>query len=206
MEFPMIDFSPVRNKEKKYIELWRDNQISIQDLRDYSDESIDFLLEIISDLEDADVTFDPVDLDANDPEAIEGEEKIGWSIAHLIAHVTASSEEGAAFASLLARGVQNVEHRPRYETPWRDITTKAACVQRLEESRRMRLAYLDTFPDEPHYENYRVPKTERFQEYYGDLNAPATFLSGLAHEVGHYEQFKEVKRQALEAKKQKAGV
>jgi hypothetical protein len=206
MEFTMIDFSPVRNKEKKYIDLWRDNSITVDDLRQAANESIDFLLELIADLDDADIIFDPIDPDADDPEAIEGEEKIGWSIAHLIAHVTSSSEEGAAFSSLLARGVENVEHRPRYETPWRNIVSKAQAVQRLEESRRIRLAYLDTWPDAPHYENYRVPKSERFKEYFGDLNAPANFMSGLAHELVHYEQFQEVKRQALVAKKLRATV
>lgn len=197
----MIDFSPVWNKEKKQIDLWRDNKITVADLRQATHESIDFLLELIADLDDADVTFDPVDPEANDPEAKEGEENIGWSIAHLIAHVTATSEEGAAFSSLLARGVENVEARPRYETPWRDIKTKAQCIQRLEESRRIRLAYLDTWPDAPHYENYRVIQSERYRERVGNVNAPASFMSGLAHEMVHYEQFKDVKRQALEAKK-----
>jgi hypothetical protein len=202
----MIDFLPVRNKEKKYIDLWRDNAITRDDLRKATNESIDFLLELIADLDDADVIFEPVDPDADDPEAIEGEEKIGWSIAHLIAHVTASSEEGAANSSLLARGVPEVKDRPRYETPWRDIQTKAQCVQRLEESRRMRLAYLETWPDKPHYTNYRIPKSERSREINGDMNAPACFMSGLSHEMVHYEQFKEVKRQAVEAKTVRAEV
>jgi hypothetical protein len=206
MESSMIDFSPVRNKEKKYIELWRDNSISVADLRQATNESINFMLDLIADLDDADVVFDPIDPDADDPNAIEGEEKIGWSIAHLIVHVTASSEEGAANSSLLARGVPEVKDRPRYETPWREIHTKAECVQRLEESRRMRLAYLETWPDKPHYTNYRVPKSERSLEINGNMNAPACFMSGLSHEMGHYEQFKEVKRQALEAKKLRVNV
>jgi hypothetical protein len=202
----MIDFSPVRNKEKKYIELWRENGITRDDLRQATHESIDFLLNLIADLDDADLVFDPIDPDADDPNAVEGEEKIGWSIAHLIAHVTASSEEGAANSSLLARGVPEVKDRPRYETPWREIISKAQAVQRLEESRRMRLAYLETWPDNPHYSNYRIPKSERSRELNGDMNAPACFMSGLSHEIGHYEQFKEVKRQALEAKKLRAAV
>lgn len=196
-----VDFSPVWNKEKKYIDLWRDNQLSVDDLRKATNASVDWMLALIADLDDADVTFDPIDPEAHDPEAVAGEENIGWSLAHLIAHVTASSEEDAAFSSLLARGVEGVEHRPRYETPWRDLTTQAQVVERLEESRRIRLAYLDTWPNRPYYENRRVPKSERFQEYFGDLNAPASFLKGLAHEVGHYAQMQEVKRQALEAKK-----
>ncbi len=193
----MFDFSPVTNKEKKLIDLWRDQEITIEQLATATHESIDFMLELIANLSDADVIFDPVDPDAHDPEAVEGEEHIGWSIAHLIAHVTATSEEGAAFSSLLARGVENVKDRPRYETPWRDFTTRAQCVQRLEESRRIRLAYLDTWPDEPFYENLRVVPSVRFQDYFGDINAPVAFLMGLHHEVGHYAQLEEVKRQAL---------
>src|SRR5690606_23614590 len=128
-----------------------------------------------------------------------------WSIAHLVAHVTASSEEGAAFSSLLARGIP-VRERPRYETPWREITTKAHCIQRLEESRRMRLAYLASWPDKPFLNVYQQELSERFLAKFGEKNAPAAFLFGLMHEVGHYDQFTEVKRQALEAKQLRAGV
>lgn len=202
----MIDFSPVDRGEKKLIDLWRDNGLTMDDLRTATHESIDFMLALIADLDDADVIFIPVDEQAYDKDAVEGEETIGWSIAHIIAHVTASSEEGAAFSSLLARGVPEVRKRPRYETPWRDFQTKAQCIQRLEESRRMRLAYLDTWPDTPHYDNLRVSPSERFQEYFGDLNAPAAFLMGLAHEVQHYAQLEQVKQQALANRQQQAGV
>lgn len=196
----MIDLSPVRNKEKKYIDIWRDEKLTIQDLRDATNESVDFLLDLISDLDDADIAFEPQDDNANDPYAVEGEEDIGWTLGHLIAHVTASSEEGAAFSSLLARGVDGVSERPRAETPWREMNTKAKAIQRLEESRRMRLAYLDTWPDEPDYENTRQGLSERAQARLGKYNAPVAFLSGLSHEYGHYDQIKEVKAQALAAK------
>lgn len=197
----MIDFTAMDAKEKKAIDLWRENDITPDDLRDYTNESIDYLLSLLDGLDDADVVFTPEDPDADDPYAEdESEADIAWNLAHLICHVTASSEEGAAFSSLLARGVEDVKDRPRYETPWEDVTTVEQCVQRLEESRRMRLAYIDTFPDEPHYDNYRVSPSERFQEYFGDLNAPASFLIGLWHEVGHYEQIEDAKRQALAAK------
>ena len=196
----MLDFSPIRNREKKYIEFCEDENITVDVLRDLSNKSIDFLLDLIADLEDEDIIFDPEDPDANDPYAAEGEENIGWHIGHLVAHVTASSEEGAAFSSLLARGVEGVEHRPRYETPWRDMDTKEKCIQRLEESRRIRLAYLDTWPDEPHLETYRAGLSERFLEILGKMNAPAAFLFGLSHEYAHYEQLKEVKAQALAAR------
>jgi hypothetical protein len=196
----MIDFSPVRNKEKKYIDLWRDNNLTIDDLRAITNESIDYLLSLVADLDDSDVVYEPHDEKADDPYAVVGEEHIGWTIGHLIAHVTATCEEGAAFSSLLARGVEGVEHRPRYETPWRDMNSKAKVVQRLEESRRIRLASLDTWPDEPHYETYRILSSDRAREALGNVNAPAAFLMGLSHETGHYTQIEEVKQQALAAK------
>lgn len=192
----MFDFQPILDGEMTVMAFA--SKYTQDDLRQLSNESVDYLLGLIADLSDADVTFEPEDPNANDPYAVEGEESIGWSIAHLVAHVTASSEEGAAFSSLLARGIP-AEHRPRYETPWRDITTKAQCVQRLEESRRMRLAYLDTWPDTPFLDVYRQV-SEKFVERFGEMNAPAAFIFGLGHEVGHYEQFHEVIRQIKAAR------
>lgn len=192
-----VDFSAVKSGQITYLELSK--KFDVQRLKTITNESIDYLLALIADLEDADVVFEPDDPEADDPYAAEEERYIGWSIAHVIAHITASSEEGAAFSSLLARGFP-AEERPRYETPWQQITTKAQCVQRLEESRRMRLAYLDTWPDRPHLDVYRKV-SERFIERRGQMNAPAAFLYGLAHEVGHYEQIEEAKRQALAARR-----
>ena len=189
-----IDFSPVSDRSIKYADLAE--QVSKADLQKASDESIDRMLALLGDLDDAAIVFDPVDNNADDPYAAEGEREIGWSLGHLVAHVTASSEEGAAFSSLLARGVP-AEERPRFETPWRDVTTKAQCVQRLEESRRMRNAYLNTWPDEPHLDVYRQGMPERFENYTGKLNAIGCFLLGLGHEVGHFEQMQDVKRQAI---------
>jgi hypothetical protein len=191
-----IDFGPVQRGEMTMLEF--SASISKDDLAAASDASIDFMLDLLADLDDADVTFDPIDEDAHDPFAKEGEENIGWSLAHLIAHVTASTEEGAAFSSILARGYP-LEERPRYETPWQDIRTKAQCVQRLEESRRMRHGYLMTWPDVPFLEVYRKT-SERFEERFGKLNATASFLFGLWHELQHHEQMREVKRQALAAR------
>lgn len=195
----MINFKPFENKEKSYLEIWQDDQLTIQDLRDATNESIDMILGFIADLDDAGICHEPHDPDAHDEHASEGEERIGWNVGHLIAHVTSSSEEGAAFSSLLARGVEGSENRPRYETPWRDIDSKEKAIQRLEESRRMRLAYLDTWPDQPHYDNYRTGISERFTAYFGKLNAPAAFMMGLGHEVGHYAQIQDAVQQALAA-------
>ncbi len=194
----MIDFTPMREGELSFMDYAARENIGPADLRALSDESVDFLLGQLDGLTDADIVYEPEDPDASDPFAVEGEEEIGWNFGHLIAHVTASSEEGAALSSLLARGVPASE-RPRYETPWRDMQTVAQVRQRLEESRRMRNAYLETWPQAPLLDTVRVI-SERFTARFGHMNAPAAFLFGLSHEVGHYAQIEEVRRQALAAR------
>ncbi len=194
----MIDFSPVETREMQILEFA--STFTVDDLRRVTNQSIDTMLSLIDGLTDADVTFDPIDEHADDPHAVPGEENIGWSLAHLVAHVTASSEEWAAYASILARSIPYpADPRLRYETPWQDITTHAQCIQRLEESRRIRLGYLDTFPDNPNVEIQRE-LSPRYVEVFGEMNALACFLFGLYHEVGHFEQFREVRRQALESR------
>lgn len=190
------DFTPLLERQTTPIEFAAN--YTVDDLRAMTDPSIDAMLGFLDGLEDADVTFDPIDPHADDPYAAPGEENIGWSLAHLIVHVTASSEEGAALSSLLARGIPTKE-RPRYETPWRDVTTVAGCVARLEESRRMRHAYLDTWPDAPFLDVYR-DVSEKFTAHFGLMNAPAAYIFGLSHEVGHFDQFRDVRQQALAAR------
>lgn len=190
-----IDFSPVNEGKLKLGELA--SSVTIEACRVATNESIDRLLEMIAPLNDSEIVFDPSDPDAHDPFAVEGEEEIGWSVAHLIAHVTASSEEGAAFTSLLGRGVE-VNGRLRYETPWKEITTKAQCISRLEESRRMRNAYLDTVPEQLNLELTRNI-SERFEARVGKLNAIGCFLLGLSHEINHYAQITDAISQAKKA-------
>ena len=195
-----IDFSPIRNGTVKLGEYSR--QFQVEDLRDTTNASIDYLLNIIRDASDAEINFIPYDPEADDPFALPEEQFIGWSLGHLVSHVTASSEESAAIASILARGVPySREPRLRYETAWRDMNTRAKAIQRLEESRRMRLGYLSAFPDTPHLENLREI-SERARERYGFLNAISQYLSGLLHETGHYTQFQETARQAREASRE----
>ncbi|MDX2160358.1 MAG: DinB family protein [bacterium] len=193
----LIDFTPVEQKTIKLGEFAQ--QFSVEDLRRATNASLDLLRSIIDQTDDRHIAFDPLDPKADDPHAIEGEEKIGWSLGHLVAHVTATSEESAAVASVLARGIAYPrEPRLRYETPWRDISTKSHAVQRLEESRRIRLGYLAAFPDHPFFD-LKQDISERALEMWGDINARTRFLLGLYHEWQHYDQFRDVLGQALAA-------
>lgn len=165
-----------------------------QDLRELTDEMVDAVRALVAGATDADVVFQPDDPEADDPGAAPEERELGWTLAHVVAHTTAGSEEGAAVALTLARGAP-ADGRPRHETPWRGLTTIDQVVHRLEESRRMRLAMLDAWPDEPHLDNSVTP-IERF----GPLNAPARFLLGLMHEAWHLPQIEEIMRQARAAR------
>jgi len=159
---------------------------------------LDVIHDLVNEFDDAGLTFEPTDPDANDPDAKTTlEVTMAWSLAHLVLHVTASLEEGAAFSSLLARGIV-IDGRLRYEPDWRTITTKSQVLQRIEESRRMSLAYLDTWPDQPHLDLYRkFPEGSRFASV--QINAPASYLFGMSHLAGHIAQFEEAARQAREA-------
>lgn len=193
-----IDFKPVEAGEQGLLEYA--SQFTVDELRQATNDSIDYLLSLVADLQDADITFDPIDELADDPHAKPGEEKIGWGMGHLVAHVTSTSEEWAAYSSILARGVPYpAEPRLRYETPWQDVDTVAKAVQRLEESRRIRLGYLDTWPDAPNLELKRE-LSPKFTAIFGEMNAPTCLLFGLKHEIGHYAQFRDV-RQQIEASK-----
>lgn len=193
-----LDFSRVRNNEVKLSDFAQN--ITVEDLRHLTNTSINTILDIIADLDDADVTFDPIDPLANDPYAKEGEDKIGWSIAHLVVHVTASSEEWATYGSILGRGIPYPkEPRVRYETEWTTVKTKEQCVQRLEESRRIRLGYLNAIPDVPFLDVYRE-MSENFVNKFGECNAIMAVLFGLMHEEGHFAQFRDVHDQAVAAK------
>ncbi len=148
----MLDFTPVRNEEMTYAELVEG--LTVKDLHALTNEMIDKQLELIADCNNSDVVFEPQDPAADDPYAVEPDEKdMPWTLGHLIVHVTASSEEAAFLAAELARGVPYEQRRSRYEVHWTTIKTIEQCRHRLEESRRMRLASLEMWPDEPHLEN-----------------------------------------------------
>lgn len=182
----MIDFAPFRNNEQTLPEMAK--TISKDELRAASQASVEAMLAAIAGSDDADVVFVPVDQAATD----DGE--TGWTIAHIIVHATAGSEEGAFTALEQARGVPN-HGRSRFETDWESVTTIEACRQRLRESLRMRLASLDAWPDHPDLEITHEPYPTA-----GEQNAIARFSLGLAHEQGHLGQLADVVRQARAAR------
>jgi hypothetical protein len=61
----------------------------------------------------------------------------------------------------------------------------------------MRLAFYETWPDEPHLENIYDQRT--YVEKYGPMNAVGMTLFGLKHDIEHLPQIAEIVRQAREA-------
>ena len=185
----MLDFTPVREKRITLIELA--GSMTRANLRGLTNEMIDTQLKLIADCSDADVIFVPQDPEADDPFAAKPEEvTLAWTLGHVIVHITASSEEAGAIAAELARGVE-FHGRSRYETPWQTVTTIEDCRQRLEESRRIRLASLEMWPNQPHLEiEYQSrPQSPR-------MNARARYLYGLMHDDDHLEQIAKIVSQA----------
>src|SRR5262245_60335062 len=190
----MLDFTAVRNKERTMREFVA--HLGVADLRRLTNEMIDSMLGMIAECDDADVTFEPSDPGAHDPAAAtEAELHISWTLGHLVVHVTASSEEAAAIAAELARGVPHRGGRSRSEVHWTTVTTLAQCRARLEESRRMRLASLDMWPDQPHLDNTYVPR-----EGADPVNALIRFVNGLRHDDDHLAQIADVVAQARAAR------
>ena len=186
----MLDFTSVKNKTVSFSDLAQD--LTKADLRNLTNEMIDTMLSIISDATDEDVVFVPQDPNADDPFGIPEEKDLVWTLGHVAVHTTASSEESAALALTLARGLVP-EGRSRYEVPWRTVQTIAQVRQRFEESRRMRLAMLDAWPDEPHLDVTYAPSPR-----FGSYNAVSRFIMGLYHDDDHLGQLREIMRQARE--------
>jgi hypothetical protein len=189
----MLDFSQVRTKRKTMNELAEG--LTLHDLRALTNEMIDAQLNLIADCTDADVTLVPIDPKAKDDAAAKPEDvNIAWTLGHVIVHTTASSEEYAFLATEMARGVPN-HGRSRYETPWETIHTLTQCRARLEESRRIRTALLNVWPDAPHTEVTHEPWPGA-----GPRHCFAQFIGGLSHEDSHLGQIAEVVRQAKAAR------
>ncbi len=189
----MLDFTTVRNEEITYSDLVEG--LTVDDLRALTNEMIDYQLALIAECSDADVVYEPQDPAADDPFAATSEEvHMSWTLGHLIVHVTASSEEAAFLAAELARGVPYEQRRSRYEVHWTTIKTIAQCRQRLEESRRMRLASLEMWPAEPHLDNTFTSDLTGYT-----YNAVARFVFGLGHDDDHLQQIVDVVQQSKAA-------
>lgn len=191
----MLDYQAVREEKISFADLV--TGLTKDDLHQQSEVLVQTILDLISGCVDADVVFIPADPKAHDPYAATAEEvDMAWTLSHVIVHTTASAEESAAVAAELARGVR-YHGRSRYETPWEKVKNIAQCLQRLEESRHMRLASLEMWPEDPHLENgYRLWKNEP------KVNAIGRFVLGLMHEEEHLEQIGDIVRQAKAARQE----
>lgn len=188
----MLDFNALKEKKTTLARLSQD--LGPDDLRELTNEMVDTMLGMIAAATDADVLFTPDDPEANDTFAAdEAEVSLPWTLGHVIVHTTASSEEAAALAAEMARGVPDRGGRSRAEVPWETVTTIAQCRARLEESRRMRLASLDMWPDEPHMDNTR-------DWYRMTLTPVSGFLVGLMHDYDHLGQIADIVAQAERAR------
>ena len=185
----MLDFTSLQNKKTRISDLAAG--LTVADLRRLTDEMVDTMLDLIAEATDEAVVFVPHDPHAHDTYAVDAADvDLAWTLGHVIVHTTASAEESAALAAELARGVE-FHGRSRSEVPWHSVTTIAQCRQRLEESRRMRLASLDMWPDDPDLKNYYVPYAG-----VGRINAVTRFILGLKHDADHLGQIGEIVRQA----------
>jgi DinB superfamily len=155
------------------------------DLYGITDELFNDLEAILDVVTDAAVLFVPRDLEASD------HSEQGWTMSHIIAHLTATLEEAAATAAMLARGVQ-VEQRLRYETPWQQLSTFQMVKARLQESHRLSRVFLDAWPDEPH-----LHVTMMLLPVLGPMDAISRYVLGIAHGQGHLDQLREARRQYL---------
>ncbi len=185
----MLDFTPLRNKEMTFEEFVAN--MTQGDLRRFTNEMVDTILDMIKDCTDEDVVFEPVDPEADDPYAEDKKDvNLAWTLGHVIVHTTASSEESAALAAEMARGVEN-HGRSRSEVPWQTVTTIEQCRHRLEESRRICLASFGMWPDKPYLDNLYQP-----YETAPKINAIGRYVFGLAHADSHLKQIKEIIRQS----------
>ncbi len=165
------------------------------DLRRLTEAMISDMEAAIAGCSDADVTFVPNDPQANDTFADDaGVVDLAWTLGHVVVHTTASAEEAAFVAAELARGVER-PGRSRAELPWEAVTTIAQCRSRLAESRRMRLASLELWPDPPHLDT-----VFRYQPESAPQDAYARFVGGLRHDNSHIDQIREIVRQARAAR------
>ena len=198
----MLDFAPVRQRSQTIVDMAA--ELTADELRQLTNEMIDTMRSLIEDCTDTDVVFEPDDPEAHDLAAATYEEvSMAWTLGHVIVHTTATSEEAAFIAAKLARGVAHRGGRSRSEVPWQTISTIGQCLERLEESRRMRLASLDMWPNEPYLDN-TFPLVKGGPPYVTAdrprINAVARFILGLLHDDSHLAQIADIVLQAKSAR------
>ncbi|MDQ2714418.1 MAG: DinB family protein [Chloroflexota bacterium] len=176
-----IDLDAVFAGQISYADMIRD--VHHADLYRMTGELFDTLTQILSPATDAAVLFVP-----RDPAASDDSER-GWTLSHIVAHLTATLEESAAMAAMFARGVP-AEGRLRFEVPWQELSSLALVRARLQESQRICRAFLDAWPDAPH-----LNVTRTLIPLLGPLDAVGIYLLGIAHGQGHVDQLRETVQQ-----------
>jgi DinB superfamily len=165
--------------------------VTMEELRRLTNTVLDSARRLLRRCTDFDVTFVPLDPLADDPYAEAGHEvNVGWTLSHIIAHVTAGAEESAALAAELARGVA-YHGRSRNEVPWESMKTVGQCKARIDECRRLCLASLGMWPAQPDLTNTYIPWEDA-----APMGATARYLLGLRHGVAHLVQMEDAVAQA----------
>lgn len=181
----MIDFSRITGPQSFPLLNEIAAEVDWRDLPALTNELYDALAAELTKVDYVALSFVP-----NDPKATAGDE-VGYMIPQIIAHLTATQEEAAAHAAQLARG-SVPEGRSRYETPSEGLQTVEQVRNRLQESRRICLAYLQAWPDQPHFEVTFVPFPIA-----GPQTALVRYLTGMFHTNNHLEQLRDVVGQAI---------
>ena len=165
--------------------------VTTEELRRLTNTVFDSTRRLLRRCTDFDVTFVPLDPLADDPYAEAGHEvNVGWTLSHIVAHVTAGAEESAALAAELARGVA-YHGRSRNEVPWESMKTVGQCKERIDECRRICLASLGMWPAQPDLTNTYIPWEDA-----APMGATARYLLGLRHGVAHLVQMGDAIAQA----------
>lgn len=149
---------------------------------------------LVAQISDAYIVFEPDDPDAHDKDAENPDDvHLAWNIGHNVVHYNASGEEVASITSILARGIE-VHQRVRWEFPWQTVTTQQQTLDLLDDSKRIRLAYFDAWPTEPHLD----VQFYKYNDWIGPMNAIGYGLFGLRHDYAHIDQVAKIIKQAQE--------
>lgn len=187
----MLDFTPVHERKVTMHEFTE--HLTPADLRALTEESIASLLDVLEGCTDEEIVFVPEDPDANDPYASDpGDGNLAWTIGHMVVHACASGEEYAFISAELARAVE-YHGRSRIEVPWQLVKTVDQCRAKIRESRRMRLAALEVWPDRPDLGNGYQPWRETDW-----VNCVGIFAWGIAHDQEHRGWIEKIRRQYAE--------